>query len=46
MDRGLMRIIAALFFFVMGTTPCAWGAVIQVTILYSNDINGQIDPIG
>jgi hypothetical protein len=46
MGRGLMRIVVALFFFVTGLTSFAWGAVKQVAIIYSNDINGQIDPIG
>jgi hypothetical protein len=46
MGRRLMRIVAAIFFFVMGVTPFAWGEVTQVTIIYSNNINGQIDPVG
>jgi hypothetical protein len=46
MVRGLMRIVVALFIFVTGTTPLAWGEVRQVTILYSNNVNGQIYPAG
>jgi len=46
MARGLMRIIVAIFFFVTGITPVAWGEVQQVTIIYSNNINGQIYPAG
>lgn len=44
--RGLMRIVVALLFFIAGVAPLAWGEVRQVTILYSNDINGQIYPAG
>jgi hypothetical protein len=46
MGRRLMRIGAALFFFVMGVAPFAWGEAKQVTIIYSNNINGQVDPSG
>jgi len=46
MNKGLMSIVVALFFFVIGITPFAWGEVRQITILYSNNINGQIYPAG
>jgi hypothetical protein len=46
MVRGLMSIVVVLFFLVTGVTPSVWGEVKQVTILYSNDINGQIYPAG
>jgi hypothetical protein len=46
MVKGLMRIVAALVFLLLGLTPFAWGEVRQVTIIYSNNINGQIYPAG
>ncbi|MBN1255720.1 MAG: hypothetical protein JXA50_10645 [Deltaproteobacteria bacterium] len=46
MAKGLMGIVAALVFLLSGLTPFAWGEVRQVTILYSNSINGQIYPAG
>lgn len=46
MARGLMKVVVALFFFVTGVIPFAWGEVRQVNILYSNNINGQIYPAG
>ena len=46
MGRKLMRIVVALFFFITGVTPFAWAEIRQVTILYSNNINGQIYPAG
>jgi len=35
-----------LFFFIAVITSYAWGEVRQVTILYSNNVNGQIYPAG
>ena len=46
MGRKLMKIVVALFFFITGVTSFAWGEIRQVTILYSNSINGQIYPAG
>jgi hypothetical protein len=46
MGRGLMRIVVALFFFVTGVTPYAWAKGRDVAIVYSNNINGQVDPVG
>ena len=46
MTKGLMRIAAALVFLLFGLTPLAWGEVRQITIIYSNNINGQIYPAG
>ena len=46
MAKGLMRIIAALVFLLSGLTSFAWGEVRQVTIVYSNNVNGQIYPAG
>ena len=37
--------IAAAFFGAMAAST-VWAASTEVTIIYSNDINGQIDPIG
>jgi len=43
------RISWIVFFLLLFVTPIvsyAWGEVRQVTILYSNNINGQIYPAG
>lgn len=37
--------VAAVLFGAMAAST-VWADSIQVTIIYSNDINGQIDPIG
>lgn len=46
MAKRLMKVVVALFFLVTGITPSAWGGVRQVTIVYSNNVNGQIYPAG
>jgi hypothetical protein len=46
MVKRLTRVVLLLLLFITVTTPFAWGQVRQVTILYSNDIQGQIDPVG
>jgi hypothetical protein len=45
--RGqLVRIFIAAVFFTAMTASAVWADSTRVTILYSNDINGQSDPIG
>lgn len=45
--RGhLVRIFIAAVLFGAMAASTAWADSTQVTIIYSNDINGQIDPIG
>jgi hypothetical protein len=46
MVKGLSRVVLLLLFFITVVTTFAWGQVRQVTIIYSNNINGLIDPIG
>jgi hypothetical protein len=46
MVTGLSRIALVLFFFVTMAAPYAWAEGRDVTIAYSNDINGQIYPAG
>jgi hypothetical protein len=46
MVKGLSRVVLLLLFFITVVTTFAWGQVREVTIVYSNDINGQIDPVG
>ena len=42
----LSRIVFLLFFFVTMIPPFAWAKDRDVTIVYSNDISGQIYPAG
>jgi hypothetical protein len=45
--RGqLVRIFIAAVLFAAMMGSAVWAGSIEVTIIYSNDINGQIDPIG
>ncbi len=45
--RGqLARIFIAVALFGAITASTVWAGSIEVAIIYSNDINGQIDPIG
>jgi len=46
MERTLTRVIIALLIFATMAISSAGASSTQVTIIYSNDINGQIDPIG
>jgi hypothetical protein len=46
MARTLTRVLIALLLFATTAISFAWAGSIEVTIIYSNDINGQIDPIG
>ncbi len=46
MVRPLTRVLIALLLFATMAISSAWASGIQVTIIYSNDITGQIDPIG
>lgn len=46
MAKRITKIVFYLLFFVTLIVPYAWGEVRQVTILYSNNINGQISPAG
>jgi len=46
MERTFTRIVIALLLFATIEISSAWASSTQVTIIYSNDINGQIDPIG
>ena len=46
MLTGLSRIFFLLFFFVTMIPPNAWTQGKDVTIVYSNDISGQIYPAG
>ena len=46
MVTRLSRIIFFLLLLVTMYTPYVWGKDKAVTILYSNDINGQIYPVG
>jgi hypothetical protein len=45
--RGqLARIFIAVALFGAIAASTVWAGSIEVAIIYSNDINGQIDPIG
>ncbi len=46
MVRPLTRVLIALLLFAAMAISSAGASGIQATIIYSNDINGQIDPIG
>jgi hypothetical protein len=46
MERTLTRVVIALLFFATMAISSAGASSTQVTIIYSNDINGQIDPSG
>ncbi len=46
MTERFYRVFLLFFFFSMAIAPCTWGEVKQITILYSNNINGQIHPSG
>ena len=46
MVTGVSRIAIFLFVFVTMVTPYAWAQGRDVTIIYSNNINGQIYPAG
>jgi hypothetical protein len=46
MIAALSRIVLFLFFFVTMVAPYAWTEGRDVTMVYSNDINGQIYPAG
>jgi hypothetical protein len=46
MVTGPSKIIFFLLLFVTMCTPCVWGMDRDVTIVYSNNINGQIYPAG
>jgi hypothetical protein len=43
---GVSRILFLIFLFVTLVTPYAWAQGRDVTIVYSNNINGQIYPAG
>ena len=45
-QRALGVLILPLFFFVIMATPYAWAERRHFTILYSNNINGRINPSG
>jgi hypothetical protein len=46
MKKTLAGVFIAALLFVAVTASAAWADSTQVTIIYSNDINGQIDPVG
>jgi hypothetical protein len=46
MKRQSTRVLIALLLFVAMAISAAWADSTQVTIIYSNNINGQIDPSG
>ena len=46
MAKRISNIVFFLFLFVTPIVPYAWGEVRQITILYSNNINGQVYPAG
>ncbi len=46
MERTVTRVVIALLLFATMVISTAWAGSIEVAIIYSNDINGQIDPIG
>jgi len=46
MKRQSTRALIALLLFFAMAISVAWADNTQVTIIYSNNINGQIDPIG
>jgi hypothetical protein len=46
MKRQSTRVLIALLLFVAMTISTTWADSTQVTIIYSNNINGQIDPSG
>jgi len=46
MERTLTRVVIALLLFATMAISPARASSMQVTIIYSNDINGQIDPLG
>lgn len=46
MKRHLRWVVIAAGFFVAMMISAAWADSTKVTIIYSNNINGQIDPAG
>jgi hypothetical protein len=46
MVTGVSRIVFFLFLFVTMVIPSTWAKGRDITILYSNNINGQIYPAG
>jgi hypothetical protein len=46
MVTRLARIVFLIFLLVTVVAPYAWGQGREVTIVYSNNINGQIYPAG
>jgi hypothetical protein len=42
----LMKVFVAPLLFVIMMIATAWAAGTQVTIIYSNNINGQVDAVG
>jgi hypothetical protein len=46
MKRRWRRIFIAALLFVAMMISAAWADITQVTIIYSNNINGQVDPSG
>ncbi|MCJ7545663.1 MAG: hypothetical protein MUP30_02370 [Deltaproteobacteria bacterium] len=46
MERTLTRFVIALLLFATMAIFPAGASSTQVTIIYGNDINGQIDPLG
>ncbi len=46
MKGQLVRIFVAAVLFGAMAASTVWADKLQITIIYSNDINGQIDPIG
>jgi hypothetical protein len=46
MKRQVVRMFITVALFGAMAASTVWADSIQVTIIYSNDINGQIDPLG
>jgi len=46
MAQRISRIVIFFFLFVTVVAHFAWGEVKHITILYSNNINGEINPRG
>jgi hypothetical protein len=46
MKRTLSKVCIAIVVFVALAMPCAGADGTQVTIIYSNTINGQVSPVG
>jgi hypothetical protein len=46
MGRTLTGVVIAALLIVAVTASMVWAGDTQIAIIYSNDINGQIDPIG